>query len=135
MPTEEIPSLDSEQISRLMAMATSGKISSKVHSENNELLQEINLDFARTMNKIIFDKHINLSGKELITKSLQMPPPPPDKIIPFHGMFKIPQHDFPEQFSNFCFHSLYIKEEVIESMTKIKEECNKVINELSIYNT
>jgi dynein heavy chain len=50
-------------------------------------------------------------------------------------MITIPKHDFPEQFSNFCFYSLYIKEEVIESMTEIKEECNKVINDLNIFNT
>lgn len=42
MPTDEIPDLDLEQISKLMIMATSGKMSTNVSIQNNSLLQEIN---------------------------------------------------------------------------------------------
>jgi dynein heavy chain len=83
MPPEDMPGLDSEQISRLIAMAGGGKLSTKVTTENNDLIHEVNLDFARTLNKIIFDKHMNENGKELISKNLHLPPPSPPKEIPF----------------------------------------------------
>lgn len=72
MPTDEIPNLDYQQVRRLMTMATSMLSSKQI--ENSELLQEVNLDFARTMNKIIFDKHMNKSGGDLIIKQLELPP-------------------------------------------------------------
>lgn len=41
--------------------------------------------------------------------------------------------DFTETFKNFCFASLYIKEEVIKALQEIRKECNKVL-EMDIYN-
>lgn len=45
----------------------------------------------------------------------------------------IPKHEFPEQFSNFCFNSLFIRNEVIVAMVQIREECNKVMAENRIW--
>jgi dynein heavy chain len=41
--------------------------------------------------------------------------------------------NFTETFKNFCFASLYIKEEVIKALQDIRKECNKVL-ELKMYN-
>ena len=49
-------------------------------------------------------------------------------------MVPIPQHDFPEQFSNFCFKSLYIKEEAIRAMVEIRTECNQLLADNRIFN-
>ena len=46
----------------------------------------------------------------------------------------IPKHEFPEQFSNFCFNSLFIKNEVIRAMVQIREECNIVMSDNRIFN-
>ncbi len=62
--------------------------------------------------------------KEMIPANLTMPPKAKSKETPYFGMVPIPQHDFPEQFSEFCFNSLYIKEEVIKAMVEIRAECN-----------
>ena len=48
-------------------------------------------------------------------------------------MVPIPQHDFPERFSNFCFKSLYIKEEAIRAMVEIRTECNQLLKENKIF--
>ncbi len=40
--------------------------------------------------------------------------------------------DFTETFKDFCFASLFIKEEVIKALQSIRVECNKVL-ELSIF--
>jgi dynein heavy chain len=89
------------------------------------------------MNKIIFDKNNENNGekKEMIPGNLTLPPRDADKEAPYFGMVPIPQHDFPEQFSNFCFNSLYIKEEVIHAMVEIRTECNNLLESNSIFDT
>lgn len=80
---------------------------------------EVQLDFGRTMNKIIMDKAMEKpehERRDMVPANLTLPPKAPPKEVPYFGMVPIPQHDFPEQFSNFCFNSLYIKDEVIKAM-------------------
>ncbi len=100
----------------------------------NPKINEVNLDFARTMNKIIFDKHMEEKNGDLIASNLSLPPKEAPAPVPHYAMVSIPPHDFPEQFSNFCFNTLYVKEEVIHAMVDIKAECNEVLNQ-EIYNT
>ena len=56
-------------------------------------ISEVNEDFCKTMNKIIFDKHLDLKGNNLITGQLALPPAKPKKIAPFLGMITIPVHE------------------------------------------
>ena len=89
----------------------------------------------RTMNKIIFDKYLeetNPNDDERFPKMLKLPPPAEEKQVPEYGMKELERHkggmtficcgrdqykeepkDFTETFKDFCFSSLYIKEEVI----------------------
>lgn len=133
MPTQEIPDLDAEQIGRIKEMVQNNK-SLRKQIDLNPKINEVNLDFARTMNKIIFDKHMEEKNGDLIASNLQLPPKEPPPPVPHFAMVSIPPHDFPEQFSNFCFNTLYVKEEVIHAMVDIKAECNEVLNQ-EIYNT
>jgi dynein heavy chain len=140
MPTLELPELDSEQQHRIITMALSARfLKEKIKNGKDDksggssgvdttaILQEVNLDYGRTMNWIIIDKTLEKPVNELknmIQANLSLPPKPPSREIPYFGMVPIPQHDFPEQFSNFCFNSLFIKEEVIKAMVDIRQECN-----------
>lgn len=139
MPTLELPELDSEQQHRIIQMALSARyLKEKMKGGKDDkngggpidttaILQEVNLDFGRTMNWIIIDKTMEKPKdqlKDMIQANLTLPPKPPSREVPFYGMVPIPQHDFPEQFSNFCFNSLFIKEEVIRAMVDIRAECN-----------
>ena len=78
------------------------------------------------MNKIIFDKHITAKNNNLITGKLDLPPVPEAQEPPYFGMIKIPPHNFPKQFSKFCFRTLQIKDEVIRAQQEIRKECNDV---------
>jgi dynein heavy chain len=78
------------------------------------------------MNKIIFDKHIFAKNNNLITGKLDLPPLPEAQEPPYFGMIKIPPHNFPKQFSKFCFRTLQIKDEVIRAQQEIRKECNDV---------
>jgi len=70
----------------------------------------------------------------MIPANLTLPERPPAKVSPYFGMVPIPAHDFPECFSNFCFKSLYIKEEAIRAMVEIRTECNQLLKENKIFN-
>ena len=72
--------------------------------------------------------------KDMIPAQLQLPEKAPPKEKSYFGMVPIPQHDFPEQFSNFCFKSLYIREEAIRAMVEIKTECNQLLKDNRIFN-
>lgn len=72
--------------------------------------------------------------QDVVPANVTLPPPPPPKIVPYFGQVPIPKHEFPEQFSNFCFNSLFIKNEVIRAMVQIREECNLVMSDNRIFN-
>ena len=119
-------------------MATASRyLKSRQNVDTTGIMYEVNQDFARTMNKIIMEKTLEKSEEELkdmIPANLQLPENAPPKETPYFGMVPIPQHDFPEQFSNFCFKSLYIKEEAIRAMVEIRTDCNLLLKENRIFN-
>ena len=94
----------------------------------------MNFDFAKSMNKIIFDKHMRDKNNDLIMSNLTLPPNPPAKEKPYYGLINIPPHNFPEQFSQFCFNTMLNKDEVIKAMQIIRKQCNDA-GLRSIYNT
>ena len=71
----------------------------KSSSDTTTLLSEVNFDFAKSLNKIIFDRHMKDKNSELITSSLTLPPDEAPKEKPYYGLINIPPHNFPEQFS------------------------------------
>jgi dynein heavy chain len=85
------------------------------------------------------DKTMELTEEELklmIPANLTLPPKAPAKEIPYFGRVPVPPpNDFPEKFSNFCFHSLFIKDEVILAMVEIRKECNSIMEAHRIFST
>ena len=112
-------------------MATAARyLKKRGNIDTTNIFSDVNMDFSRTMNLIIMEKTMEKTEdelKEMIPTNLSMPPKPPTKDVPYFGMVPIPPHDFPEQFSNFCFNSLYSKEEVIRAMVEIRAECNNLL--------
>ena len=73
-------------------------------------------------------------NNDLIMNNLTLPPNPPAKEKPYYGLINIPPHNFPEQFSQFCFNTMLNKDEVIKAMQIIRKQCNDA-GLRSIYNT
>jgi dynein heavy chain len=71
---------------------------------------------------------------DIVPANLTLCPPPPPKACPYFGQVPIPKHEFPESFSNFCFNSLFIRNEVIRAMVQIREDCNNVMRDNRIFN-
>lgn len=112
-----------------------------------ELKSEACQEYEKTMNKIIFDEYVEEANPDLIPIKLQLAAPeaPP---VPQYGLVDIPKadeevsgelfvypasNDFSEIFREFCFSSLFIKEEVIEALQSIKEKC-KEVSESDLFN-
>ena len=75
MPTHQIPEIDNEKVNIILSLTQNTKsLRGKSSSDTTSLLSEVNFEFAKTMNKIIFDKHLKEKGNELITGNLKMPP-------------------------------------------------------------
>lgn len=51
----------------------------------------------------------------------------------YKEVFQEESKDFTETFKDFCFSSLFIKEEVIKALQEVKVECNKVLD-MEIFN-
>lgn len=120
MPQQGLPELDTEQVNRIVHMALSSKyLKERAPVETTSILYEVQVDFQRTMNQIIMEKMMEKPEEmrqDVVPANVTLPPPPPPKVVPYFGQVPIPKHEFPEQFSNFCFNSLFIKNEVIRAM-------------------
>lgn len=135
MPTHQIPEIDNDSVNRVLGMTQNTKqLRGKSSSDTTALLSEVNFEFAKTMNKIIFDKHLNSNGPNLISGPLVLPEKPPKPEVPYYGMKTIPAYDFPQQFSNFCFSSILNKDQSIRAMQEIRKECNDVMTK-EIFNS
>lgn len=138
MPQQGLPELDTEQVNRIVHMALSSKyLKERAPVETTSILYEVQVDFQRTMNQIIMEKMMDKPEEmrqDVVPANVTLPPPAPPKTVPYFGQVPIPKHEFPEQFSNFCFNSLFIKNEVIRAMVQIREECNLVMSDNRIFN-
>jgi dynein heavy chain, axonemal len=138
MPQQELPELDTEQVNRILHMATASKyLKERGQVETTSILYEVQVDFGRTLNQIIMEKTMAKpedQRSDIVPANLTLCPPPPPKSCPYFGQVPIPKHEFPESFSNFCFNSLFIRNEVIKAMVQIREDCNNVMRDNRIFN-
>jgi dynein heavy chain len=132
MPINDLHQLDTEQQFRILSMATACRSLSNKPIDKTNIQNEVQMDFQRTMNQIVMDKFMSLPAeetKDMIPHGLTMPPKQQAKAVPYFAQVNIPPHDFATQFSNFCFNSLFIKEEVIRATVAVKQECNNLLLE------
>lgn len=132
MPTHQIPEIDNESVNRILSMTQNTKqLRGKSSSDTTILLSQVNFEFAKTMNKIIFDKHLDNNGPNLISGPLYLPEKPPKQEVQMYGMIDIPQNPeakYPDNFSMFCFKSILNRDQSIRALQEIRKECNDVLN-------
>ena len=117
MPKDEIKGLLEYQQDKIQSFMYRGKPpKDKSHPDVEKYLNEIYCEYSRVMNKIIFDKHLYKKGTEIIVKELILPPKETPKKSPFFGLISVPFYNFPEKFATFCFNTLNIKVETIQTL-------------------
>ncbi|KAG2439747.1 hypothetical protein HYH02_010624 [Chlamydomonas schloesseri] len=55
MPTDDIPPLTNEQVNRMLSFALNSKRLKDKLMDTSALIAEVNIEYARTMNKVVFD--------------------------------------------------------------------------------
>lgn len=127
MPKHQIPEIDTYQRNRMLELTqTTKNLRGKSSNDTIGLIKEINVDFCKTMNKIIFDKHLDAKGNNLITGQLALPPKKPKKQTPYLGMITIPAYNFPKHLSQVNQNSIQCKDEVVLAQQEIRRECNEI---------
>lgn len=135
MPTDEIAPLDTEQVNRILLLALNTTKLKQNALDTTSLLNEVNIDYARTMNKIIFDVNLKDPNQVMLRDMLQMPETKEEKKTCSHlGVVSVPFHDFPKHFSDFCFHSFFTKLEAIRALVQVNEQCIELQSK-SAFNT
>lgn len=149
MPVEDIETLSVTQLSRLVDAARntqSLRDGADPHTDG-ELIKEVNLDFARAMNKITLahspllqkvaaasgagcPSRMNSTGsgwglfESVNIDDLQADDEGPfSKPVPWRAILQVPEYKFVDMFKDFCFASLHIKPEVMITLCSIREEC------------
>ena len=102
----------------------------------DDLMRDLNNNYLRTTNKIIFDKfyYSNFSNL-LIIDDLKLPPNiinnPDIRVVPVRekGLEPIPPYNYITSYKDFTFKTLLCKKEIIDCLQKIKEEFTNLSND------
>jgi dynein heavy chain len=91
MPISDLNELESEQKKRLEQLSKTKKLQ---NMETTALILEVNNDYARTMNKIIFDRFIEdnqneMNNRDLFPVQLTLPSTKNDHEVPEMGMMEL----------------------------------------------
>ena len=93
MPTEDIPPLMTEQVNRMLGYALNSKKLKDKLMDTSQLVNEINIEYARTMNKVVFETSLSQSAAKsthdlMAPMSETFPKPPPKEVrcgaVPCH---------------------------------------------------
>lgn len=134
MPTEDAPSLSDEDVDHVVALAINTKQLRAFAVDIQELVSDIQMDYARTMNKIVFNHHHSAAQASPAGRSYSMlaglaaapgatlseSTPPESGVVP------VPSYDFPLQFNHFSFHTFYTQPEVISAAVRCAFECTRM---------
>eukprot|EP00947_MAST-08B_sp_MAST-8B-sp1_P002409 g2409.t1 len=149
MPTDEVGKLDSEQVNRVLALALSTNALKMNEFDTSQLLNEVNMDYARSINRIVFEAGLADPAQAEIFEFLKLPAGIVSAYgsgggggggdgggtggtgsggAPAMGVVDTPEHDFSEQFSSFAFHTFLIRPEVVHVLGQAQQECDKVLD-------
>ncbi|CAK83095.1 unnamed protein product (macronuclear) [Paramecium tetraurelia] len=133
----DLSELDNEQKKRIEQNAKTKKLEAM---ETTQLLLEVNMDFQRTMNKIIFDKYLDDEQQDENYPKLRLPAKERKKDVRYYGWMELEASKgvmekwikpltFDELNKNFGFSTLYVSQEVVKALQDIRHECNQVLKE------
>ncbi|XP_069045720.1 dynein axonemal heavy chain 1 isoform X1 [Lepisosteus oculatus] len=126
MPVEGQPPISSSTLEKIKrwALSTPGLRKQLLRDCAERLEKEIALEFDRTMNRICFDRVVASNPQDFCDITL---PEPEREVVPDRGFVEVPDYPFAKQQRAFAFNSLLTKPEVIEALSKVQAECNRVV--------
>ncbi len=134
---ENLPDLSDDQKNRLRKGIEKSSFFKNIDASNKlpeDLLKDLSVNYMRTTNKIIFDKfYFEKEGQNLIISDLKITPPE-IKPIRYFGLESIPSCNYIDNFKSFTFKTLLCRKEIVDCLTKIKDECNKIKDNNHVFN-
>jgi dynein heavy chain len=125
MPTDEISTIEDERVEFIIYLALNTLVLREAHSylPIRECIDDIKHNYARTMNKIVFDKNLKeMPQKEQLLKFLALMPEEKIPPVPMYGTIEIPEHNFDESRKQFNFNTYFTESQIIDALLKVKDE-------------
>ena len=120
MPIDDLSGMDAEQVNRILFLSLNTKRMRVNNNDTTQLINEIQLDYSRTINALIHNahqQHASSTALAAVTPAIRCPD---------YATVRIPAHDFAAHFTSFCFHSFMTKAEAISSLIRVNGECLKL---------
>eukprot|EP00760_Papus_ankaliazontas_P012185 PhM_4_TR15212/c0_g2_i1/m.1704/K10408/DNAH; dynein heavy chain, axonemal len=131
MPLDESYQMDEMTAERIrdLSINTAALLRNEENLSVGPLLQEANTEYARTMNKLLFERMSQDPTQRHLFKDVPKPKYIDPEPIPEFGQVQMPKHDFRNVVAAFHQNSYLAKqEEVILAMQKVRDECNSMMN-------
>ncbi|ESO89348.1 hypothetical protein LOTGIDRAFT_210379 [Lottia gigantea] len=127
MPMDGVGELDQASLKRMIewAKGSPGLSKDKNIEDYIQILEkEVNIDFCRSMNRIIFEQTIEQDPDTFAF--VRVPDPVPADIPLKACCMDVPVYTFDEQYDSFAFNSILTREESIQATERVRTDCNKV---------
>ena len=127
MPVEGVPMLTPEQLNRVMGLALNSNRIRQKSLDTTGVVDELNFEYSRTMNRIVFDKELVANSDSDMLAGIYAPPPMNPDRRDAGIVSDVPPHDHAQQFCQFSFSSFLTKGELITCIVKTKAENQKIL--------
>jgi len=129
MPPEGNPELTDGQIHRIMgsALNTQRLGEMQVSGTWKELMSEVTQEYARCINKIVFDEALKDKEFRKMLKHMDLPSAPKKAPAPYQATVLLPPYQYDkatEHFKEMTYNDL---PETILALQNVRAECNKVL--------
>ena len=128
MPVEGVPMLAPEQLNRVMTLALNTNRVRHKSIDTTGIIDELNFEYSRTMNRIVFDKRLESSHENEMTKGIIAPLPMTAASRGLGVVHDLPPHDWAQQYCLFNFNSFLTKGELIACIVKTKQENQNIMS-------
>lgn len=130
MPIDDVPPMAQADIDRILSLTFSSKklIEYQDRLPLQELVEEAAIEYARTMNKIVFEESVRDPSQAELFAGLELPAAEPPKAVSEVALVPVPTHPFVEHFQEFSF-ATFLVPEVIKALHSVRVECDRVAQE------
>lgn len=134
MPLEDSPEPCEDQLDAVLSLAINTTRLRRFAIDTTVLVRDIKIDYARTMNKLVFDNQLAERAQDSDDSlSVLGAVVPSRSAVPtgnggaaVAGTVTVPDYDFPLAFNHFSFHSFFTQPQVIKAAVRCAMECAKV---------
>eukprot|EP00756_Hemistasia_phaeocysticola_P021223 Hpha_TRINITY_DN15763_c5_g14::TRINITY_DN15763_c5_g14_i1::g.37046::m.37046/K10408/DNAH; dynein heavy chain, axonemal len=130
MPIDETEPIKETQLERIrdLSINTHRLLQNEDALDVASVVQEVNTDCSRTLNRILFDVALHDPSQADLFQGVAMPQEPQKDAAPQYAQVQIPAHKFGDKLKALRISSYFhVQEEVAWALQKVKDECDQVL--------